>query len=518
MSGDIRSDDRGVSQIIGAIFIFAILIVSISVYQATGVPAENQEIEYDAYQETRGDMLALQANLIQSATRGITTRTPVKLSASYPARLVTINPPPPNGQLTTGPPRTVSFENVQAAAVESPNTRAYWDVPGAKTFENETNSLLFDPGYNEVDVQPIVTGGPTRMLVGPDSAVSLGGQSLVVGNRIRMLFLGGDVGASGAEESILTEPQSSAVETVAVTGQGGPMQIRFDPPQRVSAGTWRDTIGEQLVSANSRVQDVRNESNQVVIEFDGSRTYALQLAKVHVSDGETPTTDPTPTYIIAGEGNGTIVPSGKRTRLVAQVRDKFNNPVADQDVEFELTGGSATLLDENGAEVSGGTATVSTNAAGKAAQRVRVDAIDEDVFVTATIVGSSGTLTETTFRVQTPNENNPVQLAGVQFEGSTRGGNEIDLNFNNQVSEDRDITRFRMNFYQGGSPQSGTIEGQSFDVEGSAIQLDPSLTVPAGSSIGFTLNFDGYNPSSGEWFIVTVQYDTGDTAQYFAST
>jgi hypothetical protein len=120
---------------------------------------------------------------------------------------------------------------------------------------------------------------------------------------------------------------------------------------------------------------------------------------------------------------------------------------------------------------------------------------------------------------------NPVSLAGIRFDDSNRQGNVIELTFTNTIDEDRNATAFRLVFYQGTDMIDGTIEGEtvtgmtetySFTVGGTSNDLDPAFFLPAGQSRTFVLDFDS-NPSAGDWFVFTIQYDTGQTAQYFTA-
>lgn len=215
------------------------------------------------------------------------------------------------------------------------------------------------------------------------------------------------------------------------------------------------------------------------------------------------------------QGDGQIVDGGQNATVIAEVRDKFNNPVREANVTFNVTSGDGVLRDTDGNTITG-TRTVSTDAEGRAVQQALIKSIGENVLIEASIDGQTGDLNSTEFTIQTPEESNPVELAGVRFDDSKKQGSQIEITFTNNANEDREMTRFRINFYQGGDPTSGDIEGQSFTVEGAAITLDPTLSIPEGQTETFVIDFDSYNPSAGDWFVMTVGYDTGDTAQYFA--
>lgn len=350
-----------------------------------------------------------------------------------------------------------------------------------------------------------------------DSVISVSDQTLIDGNRIRLTFLTGNLSATGQDASVVIEPQSSSLRTVTLTGNesGNPIRLRLDPPPRVTADEWIAEYESQLTESSDRVTDVLSNNGDIVIELKQNKTYHLQLSSVKVGSERTEPDRLDPAYITTYQGDGQIVEGGQNATVIAEVRDKFNNPVREANVTFNVTSGDAVLRDTDGNTITG-TRTISTDSQGRAVQRVLVKSIGENVIVEASIDDQTGTLSTTEFTIQTPAESNPVELAGVRFDDSSKQGNQIEITFTNNANEDREMTRFRMNFYQGGDPSSGDIEGQSFTVEGDAITLNPTLTIPEGNTETFVIDFDSYNPSAGDWFVMTIGYDTGDTAQYFA--
>ncbi|WP_435074198.1 hypothetical protein [Halorubrum sp. HHNYT27] len=514
-----QNDDRGVSEVVGVVVLFGFLIIALSTFQTVVVPQENAEAEFNSYQAAQGDMIDLRNDLIASGTRGINTGSSVQTGVTYPERIFTLNPPTARGGLSTGPTGTVTVENASALSTEATNTRAFWDGT-ARSYN--TTGITFRPQYNEFQGQQIVTTGETVYAVGDGQIAPLTGQSLISGDQIRLVTVDGDLDQSGVRSSLTTVPRSVSTRTVVVTGAGeNPVTLRLDPPPQTTATEWISAYSERILSSNQAVENVTERSGQVVIELNGSRTYQLKLARVTVGDGGSDEGTSDPAYLITQQGEASTVASGKRTIIAAEARDAFNNPVEGVNVTYSITSGSATFLDENGNAIQG-TVTRPTNDQGRAPQSIQVTEIGADVIVNATIEGTAGSLTTTTFTIQTPNENNPVELAGVTFEGGTvpDGGGQpkdVTITFKNQnLDTDRTIDRFRMDFYQGANPPTGgVISGTSFSVGGSAVST--SISLPANQTTSRVIDFNNGQVNGGEWFIITVQYDTGDTAQYFVS-
>jgi FlaG/FlaF family flagellin (archaellin) len=94
-------DRRGVSQVIGAIFLFAIAIVAFSTYQAFVVPDQNAGTESEHLDTIDQQMQDLRNAVVSmpgtAADRSLTFR----LGTTYTSRTVAVNPPDPSGTFRT---------------------------------------------------------------------------------------------------------------------------------------------------------------------------------------------------------------------------------------------------------------------------------------------------------------------------------------------------------------------------------------------------------------------------------
>ncbi len=440
--------------------------------------------------------------------------------------MVLVNPAPVSGNLDTEGTRTIAFENVRAVASESTNTRERWQ--DSLTFQDITTAIVSTADYNyntDATLPPAIVTGESVYSAPDGSAISVSDQTLIDGNRIRLTFLTGNLSETGQDASVVVEPQSSSLRTVTLTGNesGDPIRLRLDPPPRLTADEWIAEYESQLTESSNRVTNVLNDNGDIVIELQASNTYHLQISSVKVGSERTEPERLDPAYIITHQGDFQSVDGGQNATLIAEVRDKFNNPVREANVTFEITSGDGVLRDEDGNTVTG-TRTVSTDAEGRAVQRVLVKSIGENVIVNASIDGQIGALSTTEFTIQTPQETNPVELSGVRFEGSeaaSQGNTDtVHISFSNVGNTDRNMTSFRLNFFQGDAdPATGDIEGQSFTVGGAAITLDPKLEIPQGGSVvTFDVTFsENIGQADVAWFVMTISYGTGDTGQYFAS-
>lgn len=95
------ADSRGVSEVVGALMMFTILIIMIGIWQAQGVPAQNTQAEFEHYKSVQNDLAELRAALLNAGVTNTTRSTSIQLGVSYPSRVFFVNPPPPQGHLLT---------------------------------------------------------------------------------------------------------------------------------------------------------------------------------------------------------------------------------------------------------------------------------------------------------------------------------------------------------------------------------------------------------------------------------
>lgn len=72
-------DDRAQSVMVGAVLLFAMIMISLSLYQANGVPNQNKNVEFNDYLDSSNDMTGLRNALLDVASsntqQGVTVKT-----------------------------------------------------------------------------------------------------------------------------------------------------------------------------------------------------------------------------------------------------------------------------------------------------------------------------------------------------------------------------------------------------------------------------------------------------------
>ena len=130
-------DTRGVSEVVGFILVFGFLILALTLYQATVVPQQNAQTEFQHFEDVRNEMIELR-NAVSTAGQADVSQFPsVTLGTNYRTRLLTINPPDPAGTLKT-------------------SERSYNITISNGTEEYDKNIstrfIEYRPGYNEISI------------------------------------------------------------------------------------------------------------------------------------------------------------------------------------------------------------------------------------------------------------------------------------------------------------------------------------------------------------------------------
>jgi hypothetical protein len=234
-------DDRGVSNVIGAVFILGFVVVLLSVHQATVIPNQNKKTEFDHFTHTQNDMLELRNAILEAKRSGETTFAEVRLGTTYPNRIVGVNPPDPSGSLRTGDTQTILIEEAHNS---QPNESK--DVCPSKG-ATETRILTYKPNYHEFRNAPtIVYENTVLYLQYNDQTVLLTDEELVDEDEIKVSPLN-------------TSISETAVKAKAVNPVPGANQKQDidDPsvqmPTMLSEDKWEELLRGEIDQGNITV-------------------------------------------------------------------------------------------------------------------------------------------------------------------------------------------------------------------------------------------------------------------------
>jgi len=329
-------EDRGVSEVLGAVLLFGVLISLLVLVQVNAVPAENQQVEFEHSQRVQQDLLALDDAVLSSAMLDAPGSTQVELGARYPTRFFLLNPAVGAGAIETTAPATVAVHNARSETYDS-----YWNGT-AKRYD--TRFLRFRPAYNEYATAP-VTGfehGVVANTFDGDTVVPVDGGSFVRGTEITLVTVDGQFSqASGATAAIETVPLSAPARSVPVTNAPGE-KLTVNVSTDRTAAFWTDAFADERVTRGGAIETVTVSDGTphgwLNLTFAPGREYDLRLARVGVGRSFD-RSSLGPHYLApVGDNRSERVYAGASVSLAAQVADRYDNPV----------GGNVTFTTENG--------------------------------------------------------------------------------------------------------------------------------------------------------------------------
>jgi hypothetical protein len=348
------TDNRGVSEVVGAILVFGLFVALLAVFQTVAIPAANEEVEYNHNQELQSDMIGLLESASRTGAQGTSESVGVRTGTTYPSRLLFFNPRNPAGRISTVDKRNATVENITAT---DPIVRKYID---GSTANLSTKRIQYAPAYNQYNNAPTThleygvlynNFGDEQIIENPGSVVS--------GNSINLMFFAGNLSRSSASSvSVDTRPTSAPARTVTVVPDGtGNVSVTL--PTQLSEQKWEEILDDQIQNGN--VLGVRNDTNTtVIIDLDPTvNRYSLTMPKIGVGGG---VEQPEPVYVLGAEGSaGSTVPKNSATDVTFEVRDKYNNPVRGEEINVTLA--------PSGPGGSLASSTVTTDAEGHATVR-----------------------------------------------------------------------------------------------------------------------------------------------------
>ena len=355
--------DRGQSTQVGAILIFAILVIGMAGFQANVVPAENKQVEFNSYIAASSDVTQLKSDITAAGQEDVGRERTVETGTTYPARALFVNPGPSSGQLRTTESRNAIIWNANATESEETNVREFWNGSRRNV---STKKVIFTPSYNELDVSPLAVSSTGVTRRGDERTVGLSSQSLVNDRRITLVAVRGNYSSAGISRPVTIDPISAPMRRVTITNDtGSDLVISLPFESNATRNEWLNSSIAEGMNDTSAVTNVESgylasEGLSVANVTFESGTYTLGLAVVEVrgQDDVSEVTAPNETYIIPTQGNETAIDKDQQQRLTVEVRDKYNNPVTGVTVSFNTSEGSLDGDTDN--------ETVTTNSEGRA--------------------------------------------------------------------------------------------------------------------------------------------------------
>lgn len=307
---------------VGTVILFGFLILAMATYQVQFVPTENAEIEFEHSQQVGGEFLDLRNTVLNTGQSDTNRLTSLTLGTRYPQRTFFLNPPPATGEVSTSERQTIRIES--ATVAEDGNVGLFWDD---RNLTFPTKSVRYSPSYNEYQNPPDLIYEHSLVVAEfDDAALTRTGQTTVTNDadRISLTLVDGNLSESGIDRrEIDPEVLSQNARSVTLEPDGGNVGITL--PTTVPGGEKRENLAagwnETFESGVDRTVTATSDGIRIEIETDNS--VQLRLAQVGLGRG-TDVTNESNGYITKVSNSGGIV--------TAEVRDEYNNPVANADV------------------------------------------------------------------------------------------------------------------------------------------------------------------------------------------
>lgn len=326
------SDERGVSEVIGAILVFGLLVVLLGIIQTQAIPAANQQVEFNHNQEVQSDLVSFNEATSDVASEGEPRSVKIQMGTSYPTRLFFLNPPQPGGEIRMAGDESVSIYNVNAT---DKNTRKYID---GSMEDLSTRRLEYDPTYNEYRSAPVTVleyGAVYRDF--EDTTIIDDESELVRGNTISLTLLNGNL-SRGQSTALSLEAQatSAPARTVQIEADETADDIKLNIPSNLGVSEWREMVGGE-----EYVEGVGRNGSMIEIRLDSSQSYNLRVPQIGVGSSV-----PQPNATYTTRSSSRRLQIGRANTLPVEVRDRYNNPVSGESVNLSVDDGEF----ENGAQ------------------------------------------------------------------------------------------------------------------------------------------------------------------------
>ena len=260
MSIQFWGDQRAVSEVVGAILLFGILILALTSYQAAVVPTQNAQTEFDHNKQVEDEMVDLRNALLEARSSGTDTFASIKLGTQYRERIVAINPAPASGTL-----QTVQQDNI--TVVEGDGQRRD-DPLGLDDRPLENQFIEYTPRYSEYQSAGTIRYENTVTYHQyPDANITLTDQRLLQGDRVTLAPIEGEVNENGVQR-VSVEPIPGILQTVRIESP------EITVPTELSEEDWNQLLVDEL----SDEEEVEVNNGVLTLELVG--TYKVAYSPI----------------------------------------------------------------------------------------------------------------------------------------------------------------------------------------------------------------------------------------------
>lgn len=351
----LKCNNRGVSEVIGFILLFGVLVILLVSWQTFVIPSDTGSVETQHQLEVESDLQELRDAIEVARQSDRHREVTIQLGPSYSDRLLFQNPPPPTGSIQTTEPDEIRIGNATAVADEPVGTATAWE-DDIRTVS--TQLLTYDVGYNQLPYDPSYTLEQSYLYGDIDGQnLGLTDDPLVDGTDIHLTALSGVVSETqNSETSVPVRSTSPASRSVTVENDSGPVTLGI--PTRLDESAWVDRVNgfdSDYVIDSELIEADPHNIGQIVL--DESTEYDIQFGAVGVGSGYD---TPEPAYLASPTGDKQVYAGGNQ-RITAEVRDEFDNILRNENLTFTAEhGGEIEIRDKTDASQTVSTGTQGT--------------------------------------------------------------------------------------------------------------------------------------------------------------
>jgi flagellin-like protein len=322
-----RGANRGQSEVIGAILIFAIIVTLIGINQAFIVPDANADVEFQHNNDVQRDMVNLRSGTTEAAASNEPRSRSIALGTDYPTRFVAVNPPDPTGSF-----RTVSGGDISASHSELDLS----NVCGTGSDDPSTKFLRYEPNYNEYhNANPITIENTVTYRETGGSPLFNTGQFFAQDSQINIIRYVGDFEETSTRTaSVDLIPSETGVADVNTSAEN----LTVTLPSDLESDDWSQIVDTSGVNISN------NGSDAVDFTFHNDRIYTVRCTTVGIN--EDPNVSPADLTDDGGDTAQGINPNADGEIVLVSTENVSNNGAKDVSIDLEdktNTGGTVNI-------------------------------------------------------------------------------------------------------------------------------------------------------------------------------
>lgn len=276
----LREDTRGVSTLIGVIFVVFFLVIALAINQVAVVPNENEQWEFDHYTTVQDDMVEVGGEVVSVAGRNASGSPTVDLGLMYPPHTFALNPPPAAGRLEKHPMGDIAVDGTISSTGDSFTTS---DLCGGGA---STYGIKYTPGYNVLTADPIIYENGQVYVNGTAGDAVIDSRTVInttSGNKVINIYrLVGPLPNESQISALSLDMKGSTIigkNTINVTS------VTF--PSNLSASKWASVAIDN--SSNDDIDNVESVNSGVKITFASGAGYTVRCYTIGVEGTAPPT-------------------------------------------------------------------------------------------------------------------------------------------------------------------------------------------------------------------------------------